>query len=47
MNAVDFDSIWRIPVMANEMHYDHKADFTVMSGEHLLQRHGAPFLMSV
>lgn len=45
--AVSSDSTWQFPVMVKEMHYDHKADFTVMSGEGLLQHHGAPFLMSL
>lgn len=47
MTAVDFDSTWQFPVMVHEMHYDPKADFTVMSGEHLLQHHGAPFLIGI
>lgn len=45
MTAVDCDSTWQFPVMVSEMHYDHKADFTVMSGEHSIM--GAPFPMSV
>lgn len=34
MTAVGFDSTLQFLVMVDDMHYDRKADFTVMSGEH-------------